>query len=61
MIGSPFSFPVTVQEKELRTFGYDSATTMDGWTEPSDTLYPWSGYAVYAEEPRVINSSAFSK
>ena len=49
MIGSPFSFPVTVQEKELRTFGYDTTTTMDGWTEPLDTLSPWSGYAVYAE------------
>ena len=59
MIGSPFSFPVTVQEKELRTFGYDSATTMDGWTEPSDTLYPWSGYAVYAEEPRVLTLQPF--
>ena len=59
MIGSPFSFPVTVQEKELRTFGYDSATTMDGWTEPSDTLYPWSGYAVYAQEPRVLTLQPF--
>ena len=59
MIGSPFSFPVTVQQKELRTFGYDRATTMDGWTEPSDTLYPWSGYAVYAEEPRVLTLQPF--
>ena len=59
MIGSPFSFPVTIQEKELRTYGYDSATTMDGWTEPSDTLYPWSGYAVYAEEPRVLTLQPF--
>ena len=59
MIGSPFSFPVTVRENELYTFGYDSATTMDGWTDPSDTLYPWSGYAVYAEEPRVLTLQPF--
>ena len=59
MIGSPFSFPVTVQEKELRTFGYDSTKAMDGWTEPSDILYPWSGYAVYAQEPRVLTLEPF--
>ena len=59
MIGSPFSFPVTVQEKELYTFGYDTTTTMDGWTEPLDTLSPWSGYAVYAEEPRVLTLQPF--
>jgi len=59
MIGSPFSFPVTVQEKELLTFGYDSTEAMDGWTEPSDILYPWSGYAVYAQEPRVLTLEPF--
>ena len=32
MIGSPFSFPVTVAELELYTYGYDSTKTMDGWT-----------------------------
>ena len=60
MIGSPFSFPVTVAETELYTYGYDSTKTMDGWTDPSNTLYPWDGYAVYAQEPRVLTLKPFT-
>ena len=65
MIGSPFSFPVTVKEKEgvrtpeVLTYGYDSTETMDGWTQPSNTLYPWSGYAVHAEEAGFLTLQPF--
>ena len=49
MIGSPFSFPVSVKEYDgnpnpLYTYGYDDSTNSDGWVEPTSTLYPWSGY-----------------
>ncbi len=53
IIGSPFSFPVTVEYDSLPvslyTFGYNDSTETDGWTEPTSTLIPWSGYAVYAQ------------
>jgi len=54
IIGSPFSFPVTVEYDSLPislyTYGYNDSTETDGWTEPTSTLIPWSGYAVYAQE-----------
>ncbi len=54
IIGSPFSFPVKVQSDStpvsLYTFGYNDSTETDGWTEPTETLIPWSGYAVHAKQ-----------
>ena len=64
MIGSPFSFPVSVKEYDgnpnpLYTYGYDDSTNSDGWVEPTSTLYPWSGYAVHAKEAGVLTLEPF--
>ncbi len=65
MIGSPFSFPVSVKVKEdvstplLYTYGYNDSTETDGWTEPTTTLYPWSGYAVYSDREKILMLQPF--
>ena len=64
MIGSPFSFPVSVKEYDgnpnpLYTYGYDDSINSDGWVEPTSTLYPWSGYAVHAKEAGVLTLEPF--
>ena len=59
MIGSPFFSLLLYKKKSFARLVMIVPQTMDGWTEPSDTLYPWSGYAVYAEEPRVLTLQPF--
>jgi hypothetical protein len=64
MIGNPFSFPVSVLDKEgdgllLYTYGYNYNTEKDGWTDPRSTLYPWSGYMVYADDATNLTLKPF--
>ena len=51
MIGSPFSFPVTLEYDAteisgLYLYGKDSH---DGWSSPQTTMSPWAGYAINAK------------
>tara|TARA_B100000579_G_scaffold16633_1_gene11798 strand:+ start:2042 stop:3892 length:1851 start_codon:yes stop_codon:yes gene_type:complete len=65
MIGSPFSFPVSVKVKEdvstplIYTYGYSDSTEKDGWSKPITTLYPWSGYAVYSDRAKTLTLQPF--